>query len=195
MFLKMPYYGPRRPAEGKVRMVSADLPLTVASFTQAVLDIRRATAWLAAQTEIDAQRIGVTGISLGGIVAALATAGEPRIQRSCLVLAGGNLAKIIMESEETADVRAAWADQKFEPQQIIDQLNQIDPLTYADRIKSRKLLMFNASQDKVVPPICTEALWKAVGEPEIHWWRAGHYSAAWYLPTALLQMSQFFAAP
>jgi hypothetical protein len=53
--------------------------------------------------------------------------------------------------------------------------------------------MFNARHDTVIPRECTEALWKAIGEPEIHWWNANHYSAIWYLPPALLQMSQFFA--
>jgi hypothetical protein len=53
--------------------------------------------------------------------------------------------------------------------------------------------MFNARHDRVIPRACTEALWKAAGEPEIHWWNANHYSAIWYLPAALLQISEFFA--
>ena len=38
--------------------------------TQAVLDIRRATAWLADRPEVDAERLGIFGVSLGGITAA-----------------------------------------------------------------------------------------------------------------------------
>lgn len=195
LFVKMPYYGPRRPTEGKVRMVSEDLELTVASFRQAVLDIRRATAWLAAREEIDSERLGITGISLGGIVSALAAESEPRLRRACLVLAGGNLAQIILESEETAEIRQQWQQRDFDPQIVLEQLKQVDPLTYADNLKSRRVLMFNARHDTVVPPAATDALWKAIGQPEIHWWNANHYTAAWYLPPALLQMSQFFAAP
>jgi dienelactone hydrolase len=193
LFVKLPYYGPRRPTDVRVRMVSEDLELTVACFRQAVLDIRRATAWLASRSEIDASRLGITGISLGGIVSALAAASEPRLQRVCLVLAGGNMQQIILQSDETRKIRDVWAQRQFNPEQVLGQLREIDPLTYAANLKSRELLMFNARHDTVIPRECTEALWKAMGEPEIHWWNANHYSAIWYLPPALLQMSQFFA--
>jgi dienelactone hydrolase len=192
LFLKMPYYGPRRPAEGKVRMISVDPEQTVAGMTQAVLDIRRAAAWLAAREEIDPQRIGITGISLGGIVGALAAAAEPRFQNVCLVLAGGDLYRILSESDETAEVRQHWANRSFDEAYVRGLIAQIDPLTHAHRLRGRRILMFNASQDEVVPPACTEALWRKVGEPEIHWWEAGHYTAIWHLPKALMQMTQFF---
>lgn len=192
LFVKMPYYGPRRPPEGRVRMISSDLDQTVAGMTQAVLDIRRATAWLAARDEIDPNRLGITGISLGGIVSALAASAEPRLSRACLVLAGGNLEKIILEGKETEAIRAEWADREFDPEEIRAKLRSIDPLTYAAQLKNRKILMFNAKHDDVVPPDCTKALWDALGEPEIHWWNADHYSAAWYLPMGLVQMGKFF---
>src|SRR5437868_386987 len=54
LFVKMPYYGPRRDGQSSRRMISPDPRETVAGMTQAVLDIRRATAWLAGRPEIDA---------------------------------------------------------------------------------------------------------------------------------------------
>jgi dienelactone hydrolase len=193
LFVKMPYYGPRRPEGVSVRMVSDDLDQTLSGMTQAVLDIRRAAAWLAAREEIDANRLGITGISLGGIVGALAASAEPRFEKVCLILAGGNLEQIILESEETREIRERWAKRTFDPQTIRQQLKQVDPLTYAGNLKSRQIVMFNAKHDRVIPQACTEALWKAAGEPEIHWWNANHYSAIWYLPAALIEISQFFA--
>ena len=53
-------------------------------------DLRRTIDVLASRPEIDPDRIGVTGISLGGIIAATAAGGEPRINRAALVLAGGD---------------------------------------------------------------------------------------------------------
>ena len=78
LFLKMPYYGPRQQPGVKRRMISPDPRETVEGMTQAVLDIRRATAFLATRPEIDAKRLGIFGISLGGITGALATTAEPR---------------------------------------------------------------------------------------------------------------------
>jgi dienelactone hydrolase len=194
LFVKMPYYGPRRPANSQARMISSDLDQTVAGMTQAVLDIRRAAAWLAAREEIDGSRLGITGISLGGIVGALAASAEPRFTHACLVLAGGNLERIILESEETKAIREEWANREFDVEEIRAKLRSVDPLTYAAQLKNRKVLMFNAKHDDVVPPDCTDALWKAIGQPEIHWWNANHYSAAWYLPVGLVQMGKFFQA-
>ena len=50
LFVKMPFYGPRRGEDISRRMISADPDETVEGMTQAVLDIRRATAWLASRS-------------------------------------------------------------------------------------------------------------------------------------------------
>ncbi|MCP4192964.1 MAG: alpha/beta hydrolase family protein [Planctomycetaceae bacterium] len=192
LFLKMPYYGPRRPAGIDVRMISADLTQTQAGMQQAVLDVRRATAWLASRPEINPERLGITGISLGGIVAALAASAEPRLSKACLVLAGGDLAKMIRESDELGDIRKQWKAKSIDEKNAVAQLRTVDPLTYAKELKQRQLLMFNARKDKVIPPACSQALWEAAGKPEIEWWNAGHYSAAWYLPRGLARMLEFF---
>ena len=49
LFLKLPYYGPRRQPDAPARMISLDPQQTVQGMTQGVLDIRRARAWLAEQ--------------------------------------------------------------------------------------------------------------------------------------------------
>ena len=82
----MPYYGPRRPAKSgdgsRRRMISANQEHSVEGMTQAVMDIRRAATWLAAREEIDSERLGITGISLGGIVAALTAGVDTRFDRT-----------------------------------------------------------------------------------------------------------------
>ena len=57
----MPYYGERRQPDSPARMISIDPEETVRGMTQAVLDIRQAAAWLAAQEEIDPRAIGHHG--------------------------------------------------------------------------------------------------------------------------------------
>src|SRR5690606_11936745 len=91
LFVKMPYYGERRSRSSPRRMISRDPHETVEGMTQAVLDIRRAAAWLAARPEVDKEKLGVTGISLGGIMSSLSAAAEPRFRKVAPYLAGGNL--------------------------------------------------------------------------------------------------------
>jgi cephalosporin-C deacetylase-like acetyl esterase len=192
LFLKLPYYGPRRPANSDVRMITEDPNATVANMRQGILDIRRGAAWLCAQDEVDRDRLGIFGISLGGITSALASTAEPRFGHICLMLAGGDMGKIAWESPEVKDVRERWLARGGTKGQFYELLKQIDPVTYGDRVRDRKILMLNASHDEVIPKVCTESLWHAFGEPEIEWMDAGHYSAMRYIFTALTRVTKFF---
>ncbi len=192
LFVKMPYYGPRRNPESKRRMVSPNPELFVSGMTQAVLDIRRAATWLESQEEIDPNRLGITGISLGGIVAALAASVDLRFERTCLMLSGGDLGRIVMESEELKKERDRWDGPQLSLDAVREITQSVDPLTYADRLKGRTVLMMNARKDRVIPPACTRALWEKAGKPEIEWWNVDHYSAIIRLPHALFRTAAFF---
>lgn len=195
LFVKMPYYGPRRdPAHPQLKMISADPHQTVTGMTQAVLDIRRAASWLAAREEIDAEQLGITGISLGGITSALAASIEPRFKKACFMLAGGNFSDAAWDSTELQDVREEWQRKGLSREKVAEITRPIDPVTYAGRLKGRQVLMINAKNDEVIPRACTDALWKAAGKPPIIWHEAGHYSAVFYLPQGIGRMAEFFAA-
>jgi dienelactone hydrolase len=194
LFLKMPYYGPRRPAEGRVRMISEDPRQTVEGMRQAILDIRRGAAWLAAQKEVDPEQLGVFGISLGGITGALAATAEPRFHKACLMLAGGDVGQVAWDNPKLTHLRQKWIDEGGTKDEFIQLWKSIDPVTYADRVRKRKtkILMLNARQDEIIPAVCTESLWRAFGEPEIVWYDAGHVSAAKYILDGLGRVSRFF---
>jgi dienelactone hydrolase len=195
LFLKMPYYGERRQEGSSARMISLDPRETARGMTQAVLDIRQAAAWLAAQEEVDAAELGVMGISLGGITAALATSMEPRFNKACFLLAGGDMGEVAWTSTELAPLRKHWAETGGSKQSLFEILKTVDPVTYAQPTPGRKILMLNASRDEVIPRACTESLWRAFGEPEIVWWDAGHYSAVRYIFEGMARTVDFFAPP
>jgi dienelactone hydrolase len=192
LFLKMPYYGPRRDPASPRRMISPKPEETVEGMTQAILDIRRGAAWLAAREEVNPDELGIFGISLGGITGALAATAEPRLKNVCLLLAGGDLGKVILESKEIEKYRKEFG-QLPDREVFLKTLRDIDPVTYAGNVKGRRILMMNAKEDELIPKACTESLWKAFGEPRIHWYSGGHYSVAWHLIDALDKTGDFFA--
>jgi dienelactone hydrolase len=194
LFLKMPYYGPRRVEGVSRRMISEDPHETVAGMTQAVLDIRRATAWLASRDEVDPDQIGIFGISLGGITAALAAETEPQIKNVCLVLAGGDFPRLAAESAEFAKYRERFKASGRDGAEFNRVVAEVDPLRFADQLKNRPMLMLNARSDEVVPRACTDALWEKAGRPEIVWYNGGHYTAMKSLPLAMLKVNRFFAS-
>ena len=195
LFMKLPYYGERRPAgaAGAKRFLSTDVNRSILAMRQGVCDVRWASAWLAGRPEIDPSRLGVAGVSLGGIVASLAAAVDPAIGRGAFVLAGGDLARILWEMPEGRRYRSAWiADGKtFADLKALTA--PFDPLTHAHRLAGKKVLMFAGTVDEVIPPDSARALWDAAGRPEIEWLPCGHYSAAGFLLPAVRRAVDFFA--
>ena len=193
LLLKMPYYGPRRPPNVARRMIDKDPQLTVAGMTQAVLDIRRATAWLGSRKEIDQDRLGLFGISLGGITGALVAGVEPRLKHVCLLLAGGDIGRIAWESPEVKEIRQYWLKQGKTREDFLQAMQPIDPVKYGRNVRGRRVLMLNAKEDEVIPKSCTLALWESFGKPEIVWYSGGHYSVARHLLDAIRRITDFFA--
>lgn len=195
LFLKLPYYGPRRPEGARVRMVSEDPRATVAGMRQGILDIRRGVSWLAAQEELDEGRLGIFGISLGGITSALALAVEPRLTSGCLMLAGGDVAEVTWDNPELTKLRRRWTEEGGTKEEFLALWQSIDPVTYAQLARGKRILMLNARHDEVIPPKCTESLWHALGEPEIVWYEAGHFSALRFIFDGLGRVTRFFRSP
>jgi dienelactone hydrolase len=194
LFVKLPYYGERRPRGEDKRFLSTDIERSVLAMRQGVCDVRRAVAWLAARPEIDPNRLGVTGISLGGIVSSLAAAVEPSIQKGAFLLAGGDLASILWEMPEAAKYRDAWIKSGRAFQDLKVLTDPFDPLTYADRLRKKKVIMMAGNVDDVVPPASAQVLWEAAGRPPITWYDCGHYSAVGYLLPAIRKTVEFFEA-
>jgi dienelactone hydrolase len=195
LFVKMPYYGERRGKDSPRRMISRIPAESVEGMTQGVLDIRRATAWLAHRPEVDAERLGITGISLGGIMSALAASGEPRLGSVAVFLGGGKLADILWSNatREAQDFREKWIADGGSAESFREALAPVDPATHGHLLKGRRVLMIAAKNDEVVPPASAQALWESIGEePELVWIDAGHYTAIRYLPRELVRIDRFF---
>jgi dienelactone hydrolase len=195
LFVKMPYYGPRRGKDSPQRMISEDPRETVKGMTQGVLDIRRATAWLAERSEVDAGRLGITGISLGGIMSALAASGEPRLNNVAIVLGGGNFAEFLWanQTDRAVKFRERWLAAGETQETFREVVNQIDPVTYGHLLKGRRVLMIAAAYDEIITPSSSKALWESIGrEPELVWLDGTHYTAIKFLPRELVRLDMFF---
>jgi dienelactone hydrolase len=179
--VQMPYYGPRRPAEGRVRLLSADLPHTLAAIRQTVLDNRCATAWLESRPEIDRKKLGIHGTSLGSFMAALTSAAEPRLNNVSLLLGGGDLVEAYWDHPKAKAFFTLLTVVGGDKEMVKKAIAPADPITYAENLKKRNLLMIAASRDDIVPPEAAKALWEATGKQKIVWLNATHVGAALFL--------------
>jgi len=179
--VQMPYYGPRRPAEGKVRLISPDINHTMDAIRQTVLDNRCATAWLESRPEIDKKKLGIHGTSLGSFMAALTAAAEPRLNNVSLLLGGGGLVDAYWDHPRAKPLLQALAVLGADKDAVKRVIAPADPITYAETLKKRNLLMIAASRDDIVPPECAKCLWEATGKQKIVWLNATHVGAALHL--------------
>jgi dienelactone hydrolase len=192
LFVQMAYYGPRRPPGSKLRLLSTNIPHTIDAVRQTVLDIRRATAWMATRPELEAKRLGLHGTSLGSMVGALAAEMEPKLSRISLALGGGGLVDAYYDHPRAAPYRKAWEALGGSKEMVARVLAPIDPITCAANLRDRQALMIAGKRDDIVPPRATEALWKAAGRPRIIWYDCTHYGAALYFGAILQEVVKHF---
>jgi predicted alpha/beta-fold hydrolase len=165
---------------------------------QMVLDHRQVLDWIETRQELDRDKTGVFGVSMGGIKAALVAALDPRIKASVLALAGGDLARILAFSTEKGIEKKRlklMAQKGITPDEFYNILAatiQCDPLEYAPHIDARNTMMILALFDRVVPFENGRELKKRIGNPETIYLMSGHYSSILYIHHVRYQALRFF---
>jgi hypothetical protein len=164
-----------------------DLATLEPSLRQMIVDHRRAIDWIGTRPELDQERIGVFGVSMGGIKAALVTALDHRVKASVIALAGGDLPHILINSKEKAvieKINKIMTERDIDKQElykILKETVKTDPIIFAQFIDARKVLMILAALDKVVPYENGKELAEKIGSPEQIHLLAGHYTSILYI--------------
>lgn len=168
-------------------------------YRQAIIDTMRVVDWAESKPEIDAERIGIAGISLGAIMSATALGADPRLKAGMLMLGGGDIALILSTSDEPPmkEIRESvlahlgWSQDTLH-RKLKEWAAPIDPLTYAPRVDPESVLLMDGIFDEVVPPVSADLLWNALGKPQRIRIPTGHYTAFFYLLWADRKMVQHF---
>ncbi len=199
VMFKLPYYGERGLPGGRDELLRRPA-LFIEALPQGILDARRTIDVLAARPEVDPERIGVAGISLGGIVAATAAGSDARVHRAALLLTGGDLLAVIHHCREARDLSRFLKEQTPEARARLEKaVAGVDPLAAAEGLRERaragRVMMVNATEDDVIPRACTDRLAAALGmADEVVWLEGlGHYTAIAALPQTLARTVDFFA--
>ena len=119
--------------------------------------------------------------SLGSSISALTGAMEPRLNRVVMLLGGGGLVDAFFDHPKAKPFIQAADFVGLTKEKLKKMIAPADPLTYAELLKERKLLMIAASRDDVVPPIAAQRLWEATGKPKIIWVDSTHVGTAMHV--------------
>jgi dipeptidyl aminopeptidase/acylaminoacyl peptidase len=128
-------------------IVSANIGRTAQVCRQAVLDARRAIAWLVQQGY---QSIGILGTSLGSCLAMLTAAHEPLIKAAALNHISPYFADVVWNGLSTAHVRRGL-DGHIELEQLRRLWLPISPFPYLERVRNKRILLVYARYDLTFP--------------------------------------------
>ncbi len=153
-------------------------------FRRTVIHNRMVLHWVKTQSEIEANRMALLGVSMGGIVGCAVMALEPNLRAGALVLAGGDIADLAMNSSERR-VRQwrRWRDREDslsdgELYRELDRDIVSDPARLGAYVDTEKIFLVGARFDHVVPMRNQVLLWESMGRPERLLVPLSHYTAA-----------------
>jgi dienelactone hydrolase len=176
--LSLPYHDERMPPElhRADYIVSANVTRTLQVCRQAVLDARRAIAWLASRGY---ERIGILGTSLGSCLALLTTAHEPLIHAQALNHISPQFADVVWRGLSTRHVRDGL-DGHIELDLLRSLWKPISPQWYLERLRNRRTLLVYARYDLTFPVDLSKDLVRAFRDNhiphELAVLRCGHYT-------------------
>jgi pimeloyl-ACP methyl ester carboxylesterase len=176
--LSLPYHDARMPPEltRADYIVSSNIVRTVQVCRQAVLDARRAIAWLHG---LGFERVGILGTSLGSCLAMLTAAHEPRIRAQALNHVSPWFADVVWRGLSTRHVRQGL-DGHIELERLRQLWRPISPWSYLERVRQTQTLLVYAAYDLTFPVDLSRSLieeFQRLGLPhETAMLPCGHYS-------------------
>ncbi len=160
---------------------------------QLVIEARRGIDWLETQPKVEKDKIGVMGVSLGGIAAPIVAGVDGRVNSMAIVLGGGDMGEIIWNSFMTKLYKKRLVEEGIDsPYDLEKKMWMLDPLTFAFKAKAKSAIMINANVDIDVPRSSTLKLWRALEKPQLVWVPTGHFTSLFVIGYAKIKTFQYF---
>lgn len=151
---------------------------------QPLIDMRRAIDLFETFKDIDNERIGSFGVSMGGIRNATLAGIDQRLKVNVFVMAGADIPYILKHSKDTSirrEVEKAQESTEGDLFELLSKEIKSDPKYLSQYIDDDNTLMFITLFDEVVPLKSQKYLRELIGNPSVAYLLAGHYTAALYL--------------
>jgi hypothetical protein len=137
-----------------------------------VIGLRQIVDWVKSESDLDADRIGVAGFSVGAIVAAMVLGRDPQFRAGVLVMGAAKFGEVFATCDGKIGAVRDEIMERFdwslgEYQAVFDELFEpADPENFRGRYQPERLLIVEASLDNCMSKAAREALWDATGQPE-----------------------------
>ncbi len=201
LVLHLPIHSRRLNPEFKKRFYNLTREEWFELYRISVINIRQALDWAASRPELDPEHIGISGVSFGGYVAAIALGLDSRLKAGAILLSAGNLGKLAWSRSSRRYGKWDISEGVFKQEQAeyfkyVDTVtNQgfesvlpshpaylFDPYTFVAAIKTKPTLLVNALWDEYFPKEAAREFGEAAGCPEQLWLPTGHATAWLFYP-------------
>jgi hypothetical protein len=164
-----------------------------------LLDYRRVLDWISANPDFDPDKIGVFGISFGGIDAIMLTALDARVRAVVAGMAGGDLPYLFVNTtyrsvarQVAREMRTTGLSRDALEARLGGQLDT-DPMELAPYVDAEDVLLVQTRSDWIIPFEAQEALRMRLGRPETLVLPTGHRTSVIYFPLMRSSAYDFFA--
>ena len=185
--IQLPGYGQRRGEQD----IKIDHFLTFCR--QGIADARRAKDAVSVLPQVEADKIGLQGTSLGGFMGATSAALDGAYDHVFLMLAGGQLNEVLQNGKrDAARIRQRLQDAGLSGEPLKEGLYTFEPNRLAHRLLPQTTWLFSGKHDTVVPLRYAESLAKQIGLDSEHHviLPSNHYSGVLHLPKLIFQMQE-----
>lgn len=139
---------------------------------QGVQDIRLLLNWLESE---GVEKVGATGISLGGYTTALLAATEERLQFCIPIVPVASLTDVIFEWAPAGPlIRIGMRLAGISIPEARHVMALQSPLTWTPKLPRERLMIVGGAGDRVVPPKHARLLWDHWERPRLHWFPGNH---------------------
>lgn len=169
----LPLHGPRAIGVSGSRVIHAGAMNTVFTVAQGAWDIRRVIGWVRDQHEAPA--VAVSGISLGGYMAAMTAALEDDLAAVIAGVPESDLARGTRRQVEPLmpPFYEQWGLSWAPYEQI---LSVVSPLSLPCKVAPERRYIFAGLLDRWVRPGNVKTLWEHWDQPDMLWYQGSHLS-------------------
>lgn len=159
-----PYSGHGFFANGQAHMIEA--------IRQSVCDVRVLVSHLLGA---GAPRVGITGLSLGGLMTSLLASTEPRLHLAIPNAAVTDVGSLMDEWwPANRLVHLVTRRSGISPDDLRAALVPVSPLRYRPVLAKDRLFVIGGLGDRLAPPDQSARLWEHWGRPMVHWYPGSH---------------------
>ncbi len=156
-------------------IMSGNVPLMKEALRQCVLDSRRCFDYLARRPDIDPSRMGVSGISLGGVLAPLIAGVDRRAKVLLTFVGGADVGGEVWENVMFKGFRPEFRREGYTEDTVRVALADFDAKRWLHGFDPKNALQFNGRYDTFVTPSKAKILSRDLGGAPIIWSNTGHY--------------------